>query len=63
MWDISGNEEYHDTRIELYGKTNGVLIVFDVTSQSSFEAVGRWLDEVTKAAQPTPIIFLCGCKV
>ena len=63
LWDISGNEEYYDTRIELYSKTDGVFIVYDVTSQSSFDAVGKWLEEINKSAQPTPIIFLCGCKV
>lgn len=63
LWDISGNEEYYDTRVELYGKTDGVIIVFDVTSVSSFDAVGRWIEEVTKAMQPPPVIFICGCKV
>lgn len=63
LWDISGNEEYYDTRVELYNKTDGVIIVFDVTSQSSFDAVRRWIDEITKAIQPLPVIFLCGCKV
>lgn len=63
LWDLSGNDEYYDTRIDLYGKTDGVFIAFDVTSQASFEGASRWYDEVCKACTPLPAIFLCGCKV
>ena len=63
LWDLSGSDDYYETRIELYHKTDGVFLVYDVTYANSFDAVNQWLEEVNKSCSPKPISVLCACKV
>ena len=63
LWDLSGSDEYYETRVELYPKTDGVFITYDVTNQASFEGINLWFDEINKACSPRPIVVLCACKV
>ncbi|XP_067952100.1 dnaJ homolog subfamily C member 27-like [Watersipora subatra] len=63
LWDLSGSDEYYETRIELYAKTDGIFITYDVTSQSSFDGINMWYEEITRACVPKPVIILCACKV
>lgn len=63
LWDISGSDDYYDTRVELYHQSDGIFITYDVTNQSSFDGVQKWYDEVQKLCNPLPVLVLCGCKV
>ena len=48
LWDLSGSPEYIDVRNELYGQTDAIFLVFDVTNQASFESLDTWMKEITK---------------
>ncbi|XP_052812662.1 dnaJ homolog subfamily C member 27-like isoform X2 [Mya arenaria] len=48
LWDLSGSPEYIDVRNELYGQSDAIFLVFDVTDQASFESLDTWMKEVTK---------------
>ena len=63
LWDLSGNAEYLDVRNELYGNTDAVFLVCDVTNQASFDSLDTWMREVTKYSSPTPEICLVANKV
>ena len=63
LWDLSGSDDYYDTRTELYDKTDGVFITFDVTNQASFDSINSWFEEINKSCSPKPVIILCACKV
>lgn len=45
LWDLAGSDEYIEVRNEFYKEAQGCLLVYDVTSRSSFESLGRWLAE------------------
>ncbi|KAF6033101.1 hypothetical protein EB796_008591 [Bugula neritina] len=63
LWDLSGDDDYYDTRIELYGKTDGAFITYDVTSTNSFDSVNFWYNEINRICNPKPVVLLCACKV
>ncbi len=45
----AGDPDYFDVRIEFYkNKVNGILFVFDVTNEKSFESLGMWFEEADK---------------
>ncbi|XP_066263797.1 dnaJ homolog subfamily C member 27-like [Branchiostoma lanceolatum] len=48
LWDLSGNSDYLEVRNELYGNTQACFLVYDITSQSSFDTLDTWLRELGK---------------
>jgi len=63
LWDIAGQERYGSMTRVYYKDAVGCLIVFDVTRQSTFEAVTKWkhdLDTKVQLAdgQPIPCVLL-----
>mmetsp|Transcript_20631 Transcript_20631/g.45196 ORF Transcript_20631/g.45196 Transcript_20631/m.45196 type:complete len:394 (-) Transcript_20631:104-1285(-) len=71
FFDTSGGDEFKEIRLEFYQNTNGVVLVFDVTSRGSFSDLDRWLDEASRQGcqlskmQKTgdvPFVVLCANK-
>jgi small GTP-binding protein len=46
LWDTAGQEQYRAVTRSYYRFARGALIVYDITSQSSFEKVNSWLQDV-----------------
>eukprot|EP00028_Trichosphaerium_sp_Am-I-7-wt_P009340 CAMPEP_0168537262 /NCGR_PEP_ID=MMETSP0405-20121227/20196_1 /TAXON_ID=498012 /ORGANISM="Trichosphaerium sp, Strain Am-I-7 wt" /LENGTH=171 /DNA_ID=CAMNT_0008565737 /DNA_START=16 /DNA_END=531 /DNA_ORIENTATION=+ len=59
IWDTAGQEKFRTITNSYYNKAEGVVLVFDVCSQESFDGLGEWLVEVEKyAAADIPILLL-----
>ncbi|XP_039091242.1 ras-related protein Rab-44 isoform X3 [Hyaena hyaena] len=56
LWDTAGQERYHSMTRQLLRKADGVVLMYDVTSQESFTHVRYWLDclQVTQDAGGPP---------
>ncbi|CAL1527058.1 unnamed protein product, partial [Lymnaea stagnalis] len=63
LWDLSGSSEYFEVRNELYPKTDGIFIVYDITNSASFESLDYWLKEISKYSTTRPVIFIVGNKI
>ena len=61
-WDTAGQEAYHSITAPYFRNANGVILVFDVTSPASFQALGYWMDLVQENAQKDPVIVVVGNK-
>lgn len=48
FFDTSGGDEYKDIRVEFYGDTQAVVVVYDVTNPRSFSDVDTWIEEANK---------------
>lgn len=46
IWDTAGQERFRAVTSAYYRGAVGALIVYDITRSSTFENVGRWLDEL-----------------
>ena len=64
IWDTAGQEAYRSLVNIYFRNVQIALIVFDVTSHQSFEAVSEWVDEVrTNCGDTNPIICVVGNKI
>lgn len=64
FWDLSGQSEFVDVRNEFYKDSQGCLLVFDVTSKSSFIALDKWAQECEKHGGNSAFItVVCANKV
>lgn len=59
IWDIGGQERYKFLHESFFEKTNGALIVFDLTRPSTFNEIDNWVKELREyAGDRVPFIVL-----
>lgn len=61
-WDTSGQEKFRSITNSYYRGTNGIILVYDVTSKDSFDNLKTWLEEI-KDKTDNISILLVGNKV
>ena len=62
LWDTAGQERFR-TLIPSYIRDSAVvIIVYDVTSRASFEAIDHWISEVHRERGEDVIVALVGNK-
>lgn len=62
FWDLAGAAEYFEVRNEFYRDAQGALLVFDVGSRASFEALDAWVEEAQKYGARDMQVVVCGNK-
>ncbi|KAF3794520.1 Ras-related protein [Nymphaea thermarum] len=62
IWDTAGQERYRAITSAYYRGAVGALLVYDITKQSTFENVNRWLKELRDHADASIVIMLIGNK-
>lgn len=65
IWDVAGNDILENSRIStpvLQG-VQAAMVVFDVTSRSSFESLDRWFRLLEAQADPNISVILIATKV
>ncbi len=46
IWDTAGQERFHSITKSFYRHAKGIMLVYDVTSSSSFDNISKWLRNV-----------------
>ncbi|XP_048732851.1 ras-related protein Rab-13-like [Ostrea edulis] len=62
IWDTAGQERFESITKQFYRRAQGVILVYDITSRTSFEAVPKWLDFVRQFGREDVSILLMGNK-
>ena len=62
IWDTAGQERYRAITAAYYRGALGALILYDITSSNSFNALDRWLKELRANTEPNITIMLIGNK-
>ncbi|NWX39475.1 RAB44 protein, partial [Steatornis caripensis] len=62
LWDSAGQERYHSLTKQLFRKADGIVLMYDVTSESSFLDVRYWLSCIQEGAVDGVAILLLGNK-
>jgi small GTP-binding protein len=57
IWDSAGQERFRNITSSYYRNASAVIIVYDVTSQDSFDKVAGWIDEVRRHIQ-VPLLIV-----
>ena len=55
IWDTAGQERFRSISFNSLRKSNGCIVVFDLTEKSSFEKVTEWLKKIRENMPKIPI--------
>ncbi|XP_029372555.1 ras-related protein Rab-1B-like isoform X1 [Echeneis naucrates] len=62
IWDTAGQERFRTITSSYYRGAHGIIIVYDITEQESFNNVRQWLDEIERYACENVSRLLVGNK-
>eukprot|EP00239_Pterosperma_sp_CCMP1384_P012032 CAMPEP_0197865030 /NCGR_PEP_ID=MMETSP1438-20131217/43430_1 /TAXON_ID=1461541 /ORGANISM="Pterosperma sp., Strain CCMP1384" /LENGTH=250 /DNA_ID=CAMNT_0043483433 /DNA_START=443 /DNA_END=1195 /DNA_ORIENTATION=- len=62
LWDLAGSSDYFEVRNEFYRDAQGCLLVYDVTSRASFEALDAWIQEGQRYGAENAVVVVAGNK-
>ncbi len=63
IWDTAGQERYRSLAPMYYRGAAAAVVVYDITSQESFEGAKRWVSELKGMQSSEVVIALAGNKV
>ncbi|KAM9754172.1 ras and EF-hand domain-containing protein isoform 1-T1 [Menidia menidia] len=63
IWDTAGQERFRSIARSYFRKADGVLLLYDVTSESSFLNVRSWVDQIQDSNNAKIPICVIGNKV
>ncbi|CAI9720431.1 ras-related protein Rab-13-like [Octopus vulgaris] len=62
IWDTAGQERFEAITHQFYRRAQGVLLVYDLCSRTSFENLSKWLTYVDEFANEDTELLLLGNK-
>ncbi|XP_067091350.1 ras and EF-hand domain-containing protein isoform X1 [Osmerus mordax] len=63
IWDTAGQERFRSIARSYFRKAHGVLLLYDVTSESSFLNVREWVDQIQESTEEHIPMCVIGNKV
>ncbi|XP_073327478.1 ras and EF-hand domain-containing protein isoform X2 [Pagrus major] len=63
IWDTAGQERFRSIARSYFRKAHGVLLLYDVTSETSFLNVRAWVDQIQDSAEEKIPMCVIGNKV
>ncbi|KAI0300611.1 ras-domain-containing protein [Multifurca ochricompacta] len=63
IWDTAGQERFRTITASYYRGAQGVILVYDVSSRESFEALPRWLNELETYVPAEVVKIVVGNKL
>ena len=63
LWDTAGQERFNNITKQYFNKVDGILLVYDITSRTSFNKIHNWVNEINNVITPNELgIVLLGNK-
>ncbi|XP_056286640.1 ras-related protein Rab-37-like isoform X2 [Pseudoliparis swirei] len=62
IWDTAGQERFRSVTHAYYRDAHALLLLYDITSKTSFDNIRAWLTEIHEYAQSDVVIMLLGNK-
>ncbi|XP_054037547.1 ras-related protein Rab-44 [Rissa tridactyla] len=62
LWDSAGQERYRSITKQFFRKADGVVVMYDITSEYSFSDTRYWLSCIQEGAEDGVVILLLGNK-
>ncbi|CAF1035557.1 unnamed protein product [Didymodactylos carnosus] len=63
LWDTAGQERFRSITTQYFRKSDGVVLVYDVTSETTFKNVRAWMTSIQEATEDDCVIALVGNKI
>jgi len=62
IWDTVGQEKFRAISSSYYRGAIGAFLVYDITKQTTFDDLEKWLKELREYGEPQMVIMLTGNK-
>ena len=62
IWDTAGQERYKAITSAYYKGAKGAFVVYDITNNTSFESIEKWINDLKGAADKDLTIIVVGNK-
>jgi len=62
IWDTAGQERFHTITQQYYRNAMGIILVYDVTNEESFDNIRRWAAQIAAHGAETADRMLLGNK-
>jgi len=62
IWDTAGQERFRSVTRSYYRGAAGAILVYDITSRESYNALMQWLTDAKTLASPHIVVLLVGNK-
>lgn len=62
LWDTAGQEKYRSVTLNFYKGVDGIILVFDLTSETSFSNIPHWIRQIKLYAAENVAMVLLGNK-
>ena len=63
IWDTAGQERFRNITTQYYKGADGIVLVYDVTDEASYEKIRDWMDQILSNTQQDEIgLVLLGNK-
>ena len=63
LYDLSGDQVYLDVRNEFYKEAQAMILFYDMTKKSSFDALDMWLREASRHGGEALPVYVVGNKL
>ena len=63
IWDTAGEDRFRAITKNYYRGANGILLLYDVTDQGSFDRIREWIDIIKEETSEGIIIYLVANKI
>lgn len=63
VWDTAGQERYRAITAAYYRGAVGIIIVYDITKNNTFDNVQKWIKEIRENAPTDVVLLLVGNKL
>ena len=63
VWDTAGQERYRSISSSYYRNSDGIILVFDMTSSESLIQMERWVEHLEEQLSPRTKVFIVGNKM
>lgn len=62
LWDTAGSERFWSVTQSFFREAQAIFLLYDVTNQTSFASLDRWLARIDKDYSPRPLVFVVANK-
>lgn len=62
VWDTAGQERFRSIIRTYYNGTHGIILLFDLTNEESFNNLGDWIKEINETGSEKVCVILVGNK-
>lgn len=62
LWDTAGQERFRSMTQQYFRKADGIVVVYDVTSEITFRSVRNWMHSIKEGAEDNAMVLLIGNK-